>query len=144
MQLFIESSKTHKYRDGAWVVAAVSGKATRPVNMMKRYLDKAQLSLDSPLLCQLSKTKYGFKARATGPSYSYTRLRELVIEAFRGIVPYISRIGTHSLGSGGATATANAGVPIRLFLRRGRWPSVSAKDGYLKILCLPVCLFLRL
>jgi len=43
-----------------------------------------------------------------------------------------SRIGKHSLGSGGATATANAGVPYRLFLRHDHWSSVSAKDGYVK------------
>ena len=64
LQLFIESSKTDKYRDGAWVVVAVSGKVTRPLNMMNRCLDKAQLSHDSPLFCQLSKTKFGYKARA--------------------------------------------------------------------------------
>ena len=130
LQLFIESSKTDKYRDGAWVVVAVSGKVTCPVNMMNRYLDKAQPSHDSPLFCQLSKTKFGYKARARG--LSYTRLRELVFEAFRGIVPDLARIGTHSLRSGGATAAASAGVPDRLFLRHGRWSSVSAKDGYVK------------
>ena len=130
MEIFIQSSKNDKYRDGTWVVVAVPGKATCTVNIMNRYLDKAQLSLHSPLLGQLFKTKYGFKARAT--ALSYTRLREIVIEAFRGIVPDISRIGTHSPRSGGATATANAGVPNRLSLRHGRWPSVSAKDGYVK------------
>ena len=35
-----------------------------------------------------------------------------------------------SLGSGGASAAANAGIPDRLFQRHGRWKSVSAKDGY--------------
>ena len=44
----------------------------------------------------------------------------------------IKRVLTHSLRSGGATAAANAGVPDRLFLRHGRWSSVSAKDGYVK------------
>ena len=119
LQLFIESSKT---------VVAVTGKVTCPVTMMNRYLDKAQLSHDSPPFCQLTRTKYGYKARARG--LSYTRLRELVIEAFRGIIPDLARIGTHSLRSGGATAAANAGVPDRLFLRHGRWSSVSAKDGF--------------
>ena len=57
LQLFIESSTTGKYRDGAWVVVAVSGKVTCPVSMMNRYLDKAaQLCHDSPLFCQLSNT----------------------------------------------------------------------------------------
>ena len=94
MQFNIECSKTDKYRDGAWVVVAVSGKVTCPVNMTNPYRDKAQLSHDSPRFCQLFKTKYGYKTRARG--LSYTRLRELVIEAFRGIVPDLARVGTHS------------------------------------------------
>ena len=48
LQLFIESRKTDKYRDGAWVVVAYR-KVTCPANMMNRYLNKAQLSHDSPL-----------------------------------------------------------------------------------------------
>ena len=55
-----------------------------------------------------------------------------MLEAFKDIVPDISAIGTHSLGSGGATAAANAGVPDRLFKRHGRWASESAKDGYVQ------------
>ena len=90
--------------------------------MTNWYLDKAQLSHDSPLFCQLSKTKFNYKARARG--LSCTRLRALVIEAFRGIVLDLERIGTHSLRSGRAAAAANAGVPDRLFLRHGRWSSV--------------------
>ena len=37
-----------------------------------------------------------------------------------------------SLRSGGATAASNAGVPDRLFRRRGRAASESAKDGYVQ------------
>ena len=66
------------------------------------------------------------------PDVALARLRELVLEAFKDIVPDISAIGTHSLRSGGATATANAGLPDRLFKRRGRWASESAKDGYVQ------------
>ena len=96
--------------------------------MMNRYLDRAGLPCDSPLFCQLSKTKSGYKPRSKGLSYS--GLRELVLEAFNDIVSDISAIGTHSLRSGGATAAANAGVSDRLFKRHGRWASESAKDGY--------------
>ena len=53
------------------------------------------------LICQLSKTKCGYKPKSKGLSYS--RLRELVLEAFKDIVPDISAIGTHSLRSGRAT-----------------------------------------
>lgn len=101
LKLFIQSSKTHHYRDGAWIVVASSRKATCPVAMMNCYLDRAGLSCDSPLFCQLSKTKCGYKPRSQGLSYS--RLRELVLDAFKDIVSDVSAIGTHSLRSGGAT-----------------------------------------
>ena len=77
--------------------------------MMNRYLDRAGLSCDSALFCQLSKPKCGYKPRSKGLNYS--RLREVVLEALKDIVPDISAIGAHSLRSGGATAAANAGVP---------------------------------
>ena len=130
LKLFIQSSKTDQYRDGAWIVRASSSKATCPVAMINRYLDRAGLSCDSPLFCQLSKTKCSYKPRSKGLSYS--RLGELVLEGFKYILPAISAIGTHSLRSGGATAATNSGVPDRLFKRHGRWASDSAKDGYVQ------------
>ena len=70
LKLFIQSSKTDLYKDGAWIVVASSRKATCPVDMMNRYLDRAGLSgCDSPLFCQLSKTKCGYKPRSKGLSY---------------------------------------------------------------------------
>ena len=132
LKLFIRSGKTDQYRDGAWIVVASSGKAICRVAMMNRYLERARLSSDSPLFSQLSKTKCGYKPTSKGLSYSYSRLRELVLQAFKDIIPDISAVGKHSLRSGGATAAANAGVPDRLFQRHGRWASESAKDGYVQ------------
>ena len=48
LKLFIQSSKTDQYRDGAWIVVASSGKATCLVGMMNRYLERARLSCHSP------------------------------------------------------------------------------------------------
>ena len=111
--------------------------------MRNHYLERGGLSCDSPLFCQLPKTKFGYKARSKGLSYS--RLRELVLKAFKGIERYISAVGTHSLRSSGATAAANAAVPDLLFRRHGRWASESSKDVYMsKILYLHVCRLLRL
>ena len=64
LKLFIQSSKTDQCRDGAWIVVASSRKATCPVAMRNRYLDRAGLSCDSPLFCQLSKTKFCYKPRS--------------------------------------------------------------------------------
>ena len=44
LKLFIQSSKTDQYRDGAWTVVASSRKAAYPVATMNRYLDRAGLS----------------------------------------------------------------------------------------------------
>ena len=53
LKLFIQSSKTGQYRDGAWTVVASSGKATCPVAIVNRYLERAGLSCGSYLFCQL-------------------------------------------------------------------------------------------
>lgn len=37
-----------------------------------------------------------------------------------------------ALGVAGAMAAAIVGVPVRLFLRHGRWSRVSAKDGHVR------------
>jgi len=74
---------------------------------MNRYLDRARLSCDSSLFCQLSKTKCGYKPRSKGLRYS--RLQELVLETFKDIVPHISAIDTHNLRSGGASESAKDG-----------------------------------
>ena len=100
--------------------------------MLSRYLSKANLSSQAHVFCQLSKCKDGHTPRPKGLGLSYSRLRELVLEAFQGIVSDITKIGTHSLRSGGASAAACAGVADRLFKRHGRWLSENAKDGYVK------------
>ena len=70
LKLFIQSSKSDHYMDGAWIVVASSGKATCPVALMNHYLERAGLSCDSSLFCQLSKTKCGYKHRSKGLRYS--------------------------------------------------------------------------
>ena len=102
--------------------------------MVNRYLEKAGFSYVSPLFCQLSKTKYGYKPRSKVLSYSW--LRELELEAFKDIVTDISAIGT---------AAANAGVPDRVFFNVIAAGLVNRLwTGMSKILYLHVCRFLRL
>jgi len=109
---------------------------------LNRYLDKAQLSHDSPLFCQLTRTKYGYKARAKG--LSYTRLRELVIEAFRGIVPDLARIGTHIFGVAELLLQLMPVFRIVSFYVTVAGLVFLPKMDMLKILTLLVFLFLKL
>ena len=133
MEIFIESSKTDQYRDGAWVVIARTSSKTCPVAMTERYVQLAGISgsSDLNLFRGIVRTKNGIKLRTQG-GLSYTRMRELLLEKLAHLGLDTKIYGLHSLRSGGATAAANAGVPDRLFKRHGRWRSETAKDGYVK------------
>ena len=75
MNIFIESSKTDQYRDGAWVPVAKSGKLTCPLAMLRRYFFMTGFdnSDDGGFLFRgLSKFSTGYKARAAKNSLSYS------------------------------------------------------------------------
>lgn len=133
MEIYVESSKTDQYRDGARVVIARVGSDTCPVKKMERYISIAAIGADEGkyLFRGLVSTKVGARLRSSG-TLSYTRVRELVLEMLQKIGLDKAKYGVHSLRSGGATAAANAGVPDRCFKRHGRWRSENAKDGYVK------------
>lgn len=133
MEIFIESSKTDQYRDGAWVVIARTASQICPVNMTERYFSLGEISgsPDQHLFRGITRTKCGIKLRKKG-GLSYTRMRELLLEKIEAIGLNPKLYSLHSLRAGGATAAANAGVPDRLFKRHGRWRSEIAKDGYVK------------
>ena len=61
--------------------------------------------------------------------FSYSRMRELFIQAFQSFVPDIKNFGLHSLRS---ETCADLGISDRLFKKHGRWRSETAKDGYIK------------
>ncbi|XP_041479963.1 integrase/recombinase xerD homolog isoform X2 [Lytechinus variegatus] len=135
MKVFLEKSKTDQFREGAWVIVSTTGKATCPVNMMRRYLESTQsVSRDEndfvfrPLT--FCKSQNCYKLRKGKMSYS--RCREIFKEVLEAIGVNSKKFGLHSLRAGGATAAAQIGVPDRLFKRHGRWASDSSKDRYVK------------
>ena len=105
-----------------------------PVQIVKRYLDKAGFSSYSD--------KYVFRAitrnkdiskrtlKSTNSPLSYTTARVMILDAFRIVGEDVTKMGTHSLRAGGATAAANNGVSDRLFKKHGRWVSDRSKDRY--------------
>ena len=134
MSVFIESSKTDKYRDGAWILISRTGTFLCPVLNVERYLQWAGILCDSDvfLFSHLTATKNGYVLRKDGKHLSYSNLRTLFLEAFKPHVSDINRYCLHSLRAGGATEACNRGIPDRMFKRHGRWLSDSAKDGYVK------------
>ena len=63
---------------------------------------------------------------------SYTRSRELLLEAVSAIGLDKTLFGLHSLRSGGASQAANNSVTDGLFKAYGRWRSENANDEYVK------------
>ena len=131
MSIFLESSKSDQFREGAWIGIARKNLPTCPVKALEDYISAAQINLpeDLPLFRALATPRAKEKVRSQG--ISYTRARELIKDAFRHITD-VSKISVHSLRAGGATSAANAGIADRLFKRHGRWASEYAKDGYVK------------
>ena len=85
MNVFIESSKTDKYRDGAWILISRTGTFLCPVLNVERYLQWAGISFDSDvfLFSHLTATKNGYVLRKDGKHLSYSNLRKLFLEAFK-------------------------------------------------------------
>lgn len=136
MKVFIEKSKTDQYRDGAWVLISRSDKVTCPVNLVIRYFDMAGFEPTSNeyIFRSLSffKSRNSYQLRNADFPLSYSRVREIVLEAFESVGLKRTEYGLHSLRAGGASAAANANINDRLFKRHGRWKSEKAKDGYIK------------
>ena len=134
VELFIAKSKTDIYRNGKTVMLAKTGHITCPFSLLSRYVQVANIDLSSNLklfrTLHFSRSKVSYALRSTG--ISYTRAREVVLDAFCQLGYPAKLFGLHSLRSGGATAAANAGVTDSLFKRHGRWQSDKAKDGYVK------------
>ena len=129
--LLIESSKTDQYRDGACVPISRSKLITCPLRALKRYVDLGEIDFDSDLPLFREINAPNAKSELRRSKLSYSRVRELVKEAFKDSIDS-SLIGVHSLRTGGASAAANNGIPDRLFKRHGRWFFEKAKDGYVK------------
>lgn len=134
MSVFIQKSKTDIYRDGDRINIARTGNKLCPVKNFESFLEWSNTPLDTDVFVfrNLTKTKENYVFRKENKPLSYTRMRELFIEAFSPIVPNIKYFGLHSLRSGGASAACNFGISDRLFKRHGRWRSETAKDGYVK------------
>jgi integrase len=134
MSVFIQKRKIDIYRDGDTIVIARTGNTLCPVQNIEIYLEWSCNPSDSDvyLFRNLTKSKDHFIFRKDNKPLSYTRMKELFIEAISSFVPNIKSFGLHSLREGGATAACNFGISDRLLKRHGRWKSKTDKDGYVK------------
>ena len=137
-EIFLERSKTDVYRDGHWVIIAKTNSKLCPYHILKRYLEKANISnsfSDEFIFRALSfhKKDNVYRLRPDVNKHTtYSRTREVVLEALESVGLNKKKFGLHSLRAGGASAAANRSINDRLFKNHGRWKSENAKDGYVK------------
>lgn len=132
MSIFVETSKTDKYRDGAWITLARTGTCLCPKDNSKKLIEWAKLKPSDFLFCNLCKTHNGYTVRQCNKQMSYTNLRDEFLRALAPQVSDIKKYCLHSLRSGGASRAASKRCKRQIFKRHGRWLSDSAKDGYVK------------
>ena len=136
MSVTIEKSKTDVYRRGNNVLIASTGNKTCPVFWLKKYLQLAGISNKPDDFIFRSvryfKSTNCYKLCDKNVHISYTRARELLIEALNSVGLNGKNFGLHSLRSGGATSAAERGVSDRLLKIHGRWKSDFSRDNYIK------------
>lgn len=136
MRINIVKSKTDVYKEGHELCIARTHGDTCPVHTLEEYIKLLDVEVSSSeylfrslTFCKNTNT---YKIRRDNRPLSYTRAREIVLDAFGEIGLDKSKFGLHSLRLGGATSAAAAGISDRLFKKHGRWRSEKAKDGYVR------------
>ena len=123
LKIFIERSKTDKYRKETWIFIAKTCGKTCPVSILRKYLKGLKLSPSSDdyilKLFATGKRRTSILPKNTKKPLSYSQTRKIVPEAFEKIGLPRNKFGLHSLRSGGATSAANIGVKDRLFKKHG-------------------------
>jgi hypothetical protein len=133
MSIFIEKSKTDRYREGNSVAISRTPEITCPVRMVARYLqlaniaDSSQEFLFRPISFCKKKSTYVLRGEKC---ISYTTARDIFMNAIQAIGLDKCKYSLHSLRAGGASSAANFGISDRIFKKHGRWSSDTAKDGY--------------
>ena len=108
IELFIEKSKTDKYRDGAKVF--ISEQCNKEVKeCLNRYFALAKIKENSSEFIFRALVKRGSSFKLdSNRKLSYTRAREILLEKLDEMGIDKSKFGLHSLRSGGATEAGKA------------------------------------
>ena len=94
ISVFIEKSKTDVYRDGNWLIICRTGSSLYPVRNLELYLELLGCCQNSQcyLFPNLVKFQQGYIFRQVNKSLSYSRMKELFIEAFSPFVVNIKQL----------------------------------------------------
>ena len=125
-KIFVEVSKTDKYREG--------GNFTCRYTYLIKYLQPTKITSFSQNFVFRS-LQYNKKSKGnvlSSKPLTASRAGEILKEKLEAIGLDPSKFSNHSFRSGGATSAANMNVSDRLFKVHGRCKSDPAKDGYVR------------
>jgi integrase len=105
MEINIPHRKNDQYNHKVYI--ASSSYDTCPVVITRRYLKVLPQNSEQSLVCWLSYSRHGYVAQKCAISYS--RVREILLDSLKLILPDISGYCTRSLKRGAATAAINSG-----------------------------------
>ena len=114
-KIFIEVSKTDKYREGSWVYIDKTGNFTCPYAYLIKYLEAARIpSFSQNFIFRSLRYDKNLKGNvlSSKPLTPSRAGEKEKLEAI-GLDPF--KFSNHSFRSGGATSAANLNVPDRLF-----------------------------
>jgi integrase len=129
MEINIPHRKNDQYNHKVYI--ASSSYDTCPVVITRRYLKVLPQNSEQSLVCWLSYSRHGYVAQKCAISYS--RVREILLDSLKLILPDISGYCTRSLKRGAATAAVNSGsvTSEQIDLHVG-WKSVNSKRLYVE------------
>ncbi len=132
LQIYIEESKTDRYKRGNKIVLSARQDATCPVSLIKEYFQKASLNKkcnsSQKIFCNLAPDSN--KLEFSKP-LGYSRFREIFRDALRSVkCSNISNLSCHSLRIGGATFAVKKGIPKNLIKKHGRWLTDNVFESY--------------
>ena len=126
--------KTDVYRQGNWIYIIKSTRNFCPAKILQNYLNFVLINdkSDEYIFRAITKKQTTEKLRNVDKTLSYTRTRELQLDALVDIGLRTEDFSLHSLCSGWAILAVNRGVKDRLFKRNDRQKSENVKDGYIE------------
>jgi hypothetical protein len=134
--------KNDQYRQGSKVTISASGEVNCcPVALLRLLCNRISSSPESFLFQGFQGALVRLHPERTVPngspiSYSqYKRYLSQWLGPILGLSPkdFLLQFGTQSGRSGGASAAANAGIPMERWGQHGSWHSVSAQRAYMQL-----------
>ena len=133
MSIFLPSRKNDQFRSGNRVYIARSNKSSCPVSLTERLLEMLPNNHDScyPVVRRLKFSK-GVQSFHESRGISYTTAKDLIKSHLGVFFDDLSKLGTHSLRSGGASDSGCQHLSDMSMQSHGGWRCVQSKNKFVQ------------